>query len=257
MENKKVLVVGLGISGMSSVKALNKLGAKIYVFDESPREKLTEKLKELGTIEAEYFFGNDEIQKIEIEALDFAIKSPGIKYEVPIIVKLLEKNIKIISDIEAAYKVTKASIISVSGTNGKTTTTTLIGEIMKESSKTYKVTGNIGFGMFDDALNSKEGDVLVVEVSSFQLAGTHEYKPHVSVLTNITPDHLDYHHTLENYIEAKFKNVINQDENDFAVLNYEDSTIREYSNNIKAKKIFFSSARVLSEGIFEQNGKMF
>lgn len=260
MKNKKILVIGLGVSGMACVKALSKLGAKIYVFDESPREKLAEKLdelKSLKSIEAEYFFGNDEIQKIEIDHLDFAIKSPGIKYEVPIIVKLLEKNIKVISDIEAAYAVTKASIISISGTNGKTTTTTLIGEIMKASSKTYKVTGNIGFGMFYDALNSKEGDVLVAEVSSFQLAGTYEYKPHISVLTNITPDHMDYHHTLEKYVEAKFRNVINQDENDFAVLNYEDDTIRGYSKNIKAKKIFFSSARVLSEGIFEENGKMF
>ena len=257
MKNKKVLVVGLGISGIACVKALSKLGAKIYAFDESPREKLAEKLEELKSIEAEYFFGNDEIHKIDMEEFDFAIKSPGIKYEVPIIEKLLEKNIKIISDIEAAYKVTKASIISISGTNGKTTTTTLIGEIVKASSKTYKVTGNIGFGMFYDALNSKEGDVLVAEVSSFQLAGTYEYKPHISVLTNITPDHLDYHHTFENYVEAKFKNVINQDENDYAILNYEDDTIREYSKNIRAKKIFFSSVRVLNEGIFEENGKMF
>jgi len=256
VKNKKILVVGLGVSGMSSVKALSKLGAEIYVFDESPREKLTEKLKELETIEAEYFFGNDEIDKIEMEGLDFAIKSPGIKYEVPIVEKLLKNNIKIISDIEAAYKITKASIVSITGTNGKTTTTTLIGEIARESGKTYKLTGNIGFGMFDDALNSKQGDILVAEVSSFQLAGTYDYKPHISVLTNITPDHMDYHHTLENYVETKFKNVINQDENDFAILNYEDDTIREYSKNIKAKKIFFSSSQVLNEGIFEENGQM-
>ncbi|MGB4439702.1 MAG: UDP-N-acetylmuramoyl-L-alanine--D-glutamate ligase, partial [Sedimentibacter sp.] len=256
MKNKKILVIGLGVSGMSSVKALSKLGAEIYVFDESPREKLTEKLKELETIKAEYFFGNDEIDKIEMNQLDFAVKSPGIKYEVPIVEKLLKKNIKIISDIEAAYKITKASIVSITGTNGKTTTTTLIGEIARESGKTYKLTGNIGFGMFDDALNSKQGDILVAEVSSFQLAGTYDYKPHISVLTNITPDHMDYHHTLENYVETKFKNIINQDENDFAVLNYEDDTIREYSKNIKAKKIFFSSSQVLNEGIFEENGQM-
>jgi len=256
MKNKKILVIGLGVSGMSSVKALSKLGAEIYVFDESSREKLTEKLKALETIEAKYFFGNDEIDKIEMEGLDFAIKSPGIKYEVPIVEKLLKNNIKIISDIEAAYKITKASIISITGTNGKTTTTTLIGEIARESGKTYKLTGNIGFGMFDDALNSKRGDILVAEVSSFQLAGTYDYKPYISVITNITPDHMDYHHTLENYVESKFKNVINQDENDFAVLNYEDDTIREYSKNIKAKKIFFSSSQVLNEGIFEENGQM-
>jgi len=256
MKNKKILVIGLGVSGVACVKALSKLGAKIYVFDESPREKLAEKLNELKSIKAEYFFGSDEMHKIEMDQLDFAIKSPGIKYEVPIIQKLQKNNIKIISDTEAAFKVSKASIVSISGTNGKTTTTTLIGEIIKESGKTYKLTGNIGFGMFDDALNSKEGDILVAEVSSFQLAGTYDYKPHISVLTNITPDHMDYHHTLDNYIEAKFKNVINQDENDFAVLNYEDETIREFSQYIKAKKIFFSADHILNEGIFEENGQM-
>ncbi|MFA9423035.1 MAG: UDP-N-acetylmuramoyl-L-alanine--D-glutamate ligase [Sedimentibacter sp.] len=256
MKNKKILIIGLGVSGMASVKALHKLGAKIYVFDESPREKLEQKLEELKTIEAEYYFGREEISKINFDQLDFAIKSPGIKYEMPIVEKLLERNIKVISDIEAAFQVTEASIISISGTNGKTTTTTLIGEIFKASKKPYKLTGNIGFGMFYDALTSQKGDTLVAEVSSFQLAGTYEYKPHISVLTNITPDHMDYHHTLENYVEAKFKNVINQDENDFAILNYEDETIREFSQNIKAKKIFFSSIRILSEGIFQENGRM-
>ena len=108
-----------------------------------------------------------------------------------------------------------------------------------------------------DALTAKEEEILVAEVSSFQLAGTSKYKPHISVLTNITPDHLDYHHTVENYIEAKFKNVINQDENDYAILNYEDETIRNHSDKIKAKKIFFSSERILEDGIFSEKGQMF
>ena len=256
MKNKKILVIGLGVSGMACIKALNKLGAVIYAYDESPKEKLVEKLKELSTNRAEYFFGSDDIEKINMDQLDFAIKSPGIKYEVPIVQKLINKKIKIISDVEAAFLVTKASIISITGTNGKTTTTTLIGEIVSESGRNCKLTGNIGFGIFDDAMNSKEGDVLVAEVSSFQLAGTYQYKPLISVITNITPDHLDYHITMENYVEAKFKNVINQDENDYAVLNYEDKTIRNYSNNIKAKKIFFSSERILEDGIFILDGKM-
>ncbi|HAS91684.1 MAG TPA: UDP-N-acetylmuramoyl-L-alanine--D-glutamate ligase, partial [Clostridiales bacterium] len=160
-------------------------------------------------------------------------------------------------DIEAAYRVTNSPIVSITGTNGKTTTTTLIGEMVRESGKPYKVTGNIGFGIYYDALTAKEEEILVAEVSSFQLAGTSKYKPHISVLTNITPDHLDYHHTVENYIEAKFKNVINQDENDYAILNYEDETIRNYSDKIKAKKIFFSSERILEDGIFLEKGQMF
>ena len=252
-----VLVVGLGVSGIACIKGLSRTGAKIYAFDESSEENLKDRLKEVEGIEVEYFFGNEEIEKINIKALDYAIKSPGIKYEVPIIEKLLKNNIEVISDIEAAYRVTNASIVSISGTNGKTTTTTLIGEMVRESGKPHKVTGNIGFGIYYDALNAKKEDILVAEVSSFQLAGTIKYKPHISVLTNITPDHLDYHHTVENYIETKFKNVITQDGNDYAILNYEDSIIRNYSDNIKAKKIFFSSERILEDGIFAENGQMF
>jgi UDP-N-acetylmuramoylalanine--D-glutamate ligase len=256
MKNKKILVIGLGVSGMACIKALHKLGAVIYAYDESSEEKLTQKLEELSSIEAEYFFGSCEIDKIPMDELDFAIKSPGIKYEVPIVEKLVEKNIKIISDVEAAYMVTEASFISITGTNGKTTTTTLIGEIVKESGRNCKLTGNIGFGIFDDAMNSKKSDVLVAEVSSFQLAGTYDYKPQISVITNITPDHMDYHHTMENYVEAKFKNVINQDENDYAILNYEDEIIRNYSSHVRAKKIFFSSERILEEGIFVLDGNI-
>ncbi|HBD63205.1 MAG TPA: UDP-N-acetylmuramoyl-L-alanine--D-glutamate ligase, partial [Clostridiales bacterium] len=255
MKNKNILVIGLGVSGIACIKGLAVLGAKISVYDES-KEKAAEIPYELKEIEAEYFFGEDEIEKINMENLDFAIKSPGIKYEVPIVQKLLKRNIRIISDIEAAYKVTEASIISITGTNGKTTTTTLIGEMVKEGGRNCRVTGNIGSGMFYDGLSSGKGDVLVAEVSSFQLAGTYEYKPFISVITNITPDHLDYHGTLDSYIEAKLKNVVNQDENDYAVLNYEDETIRRFADKIKAKKIFFSSERILDEGIYLKDGKM-
>ncbi len=255
MKNKNILVIGLGVSGVACIKGLAVLGAKISVYDES-KEKAAEIPCELKEIEAEYFFGEDEIEKINMENLDFAIKSPGIKYEVPVVQKLLKRNIRVISDIEAAYKVTEASIISITGTNGKTTTTTLIGEIVKEGGRNCRVTGNIGSGMFYDGLSSGKGDVLVAEVSSFQLAGTYEYKPFISVITNITPDHLDYHGTLDSYIEAKFKNVVNQDENDYAVLNYEDETIRKFADKIKAKKIFFSSERILDEGIYLKDGKM-
>jgi UDP-N-acetylmuramoylalanine--D-glutamate ligase len=252
-----VLVVGLGVSGIACIKGLSEAGAKIYAFDEASEESLKDRLKEIEGIEAEYFFGNEEIDKINMGIFDYAIKSPGIKYEAPIIERLVKNKIEIISDIEAACRATKATIVSITGTNGKTTTTSLIGEIVKASNKTCKVTGNIGFGIYYDAIKAKEDDILVAEVSSFQLAGTSKYKPRISVITNITPDHLDYHHTVENYTDAKFKNVINQDENDYAVLNYEDATIRNFSDKIKAKKIFFSSERVLEYGIFTEKGQMF
>ncbi len=253
---KNILVVGLGVSGIACIKGLSKLGANVYAFDEKSREDLKERLIEIQDINVEYFLGNEEIEKINFEKLDYAIKSPGIKYEVPIIKKLMENKVEVISDVEAAYRVTNARIVSITGTNGKTTTTTLLGEMMRESGKAYKVTGNIGFGIFNDALNASSEDILVAEVSSFQLGGTSKYKPFISILTNITPDHLDYHHTLENYVAAKFKNLTNQDENDYAILNYEDETIRRNSDNIKASKIFFSSERILDNGIFVENGYM-
>ena len=253
---KNILVVGLGVSGIACIKGLNRIGTKIYAFDESSKEDLKERLKELEGIDAEYFFGNEQIEKINFKSLDCAIKSPGIKYEVPIIEKLMDNNIEVISDIEAAYRVTNATIVSITGTNGKTTVTTLIGEMAKEGGKECKVTGNIGFGMFNDALNANKEDILVAEASSFQLAGTKEYKPHISVLTNITPDHIDYHHTMGNYIDAKFRNMINQDENDYAILNYEDEIIRKNIDRVKAKKIYFSSERILEDGIFSEDGKM-
>lgn len=252
-ENEKVLVIGLGISGIACIKGLNSLGAKIIAYDSLPEEKLADKLSELEKIDVEYHFEHEEF---DIEDIDIAIKSPGVKYEIPLIQRLLEKNKKVISDLEAAYKLSKAPIVSITGTNGKTTTTTLIGEIVRESGRVCRVTGNIGVGIFADCLEAGADEVIIAEVSSFQLAGTYTFKPHVSVMTNITPDHLDFHHTLEGYYEAKFKNVVNQDENDYAVLNYEDELIREYSKNIKAKKIYFSSERVLEEGIFVQNNEM-
>lgn len=253
IENKKILVIGLGVSGIACVKGLSELKAQVFVYDESPKEKLSERLKELDGIEAKYYFDDDVFS---IDDIDLAIKSPGIKYEIPLIQELIARNVKVISDIEAAYMINKSTIVSITGTNGKTTTTTLIGEIVKKSGRKYKLTGNIGYGMFYDALYADEDEILVAETSSFQLAGTYEFKPHISVLTNITPDHLDFHHTLENYISAKFNNIRNQDENDFAILNYEDEIIRNYSKNIKAKIIFFSADRVLEEGIFVQNDEI-
>jgi UDP-N-acetylmuramoylalanine--D-glutamate ligase len=253
IENKKILVIGLGVSGVACVKGLNELKAQIFVYDESPEEKLSERLKELEGIKAEYHFALDDFS---VEDIDLAIKSPGIKYEMPLIQELISKNVKVISDIEAAYMINKAMIVSITGTNGKTTTTTLIGEIVKESGRKYKLTGNIGYGMFYDALKAEKDEILVAETSSFQLAGTYKFKPHISVLTNITPDHLDFHHTYENYVEAKFNNVKNQDKDDFAILNYEDETIRNYSKNIRAKILFFSADRILDNGIFVDNGEI-
>lgn len=238
-ENENILVIGLGVSGVASIKALKKLNTKkILVYDQFPRKNFEEKIKSLQDIDVEYYFDEDEIN---LNNVDLVIKSPGIKYNIDIIEKIISKHIDIISDAEAAYLNTEAKIVSITGTNGKTTTTTLIGEIVNSSNKKCTITGNIGFGMFYDAVNSSKEDILIAELSSFQLDGTKKYKPHIAVITNITPDHLDWHGNLNCYINAKFKNFVNQDEDDYAILNYDDLTIREFSKNIKGKVIFFSA----------------
>lgn len=247
MKNKTVLVVGLGMSGISAVKALDKLGAKILAYDMQNKEKMSNVIEELKDINVQYYF---DTLNFDTNIIDIAIKSPGIKYETPVIQKLLQNNVKIITDFEAAYLITKSRIVAITGTNGKTTTTTLVGELMKYAHKNYKLTGNIGSGIFYDALSSTEDEVLVAEASSFELEGTSSFKPFISVVTNLTPDHMDWHKTEDNYYKAKFKIAKNQDKNDFCILNYEDNTIKEYAKNLNTNICYFSSERKLEQGIY-------
>ena len=252
-ENKKVLVVGLGISGVAAVKALNKLGAKVLAYDGMPKEKMTKALEQLKDCQVEYYF---EDMTFDTKDIDLAIKSPGIKPETDIIQKLVSDNIEIISDLEAGYKATDNKFLTITGTNGNTTTTTLVGEIINGSKKNGVVTGNIGFGVFYDALNSNKGDILVVEASSFQLDGTKEFKPFISIITNLTPDHVDWHKSVENYYLAKIKVAINQNKEDYCILNYEDENIRKYADKLNTNLLYFSSSTVLDKGIYVENNKI-
>ena len=252
-ENKKVLVVGLGISGVAAVKALNKLGAKVLAYDGMPKEKMTKALEQLKDCQVEYYF---EDMTFDTKDIDLAIKSPGIKPETDIIQKLVSDNIEIISDLEAGYKATDNKFLTITGTNGKTTTTTLVGEIINGSKKNGVVTGNIGFGVFYDALNSNKGDILVVEASSFQLDGTKEFKPFISIITNLTPDHVDWHKSVENYYLAKIKVAINQNKEDYCILNYEDENIRKYADKLNTNLLYFSSSTVLDKGIYVENNNI-
>lgn len=253
MKGKNVLVIGLGVSGVAAVKALSELGANIFVYDSKDSDSLHNILEKLKDYNVTYYL-NDE--SFDVENIDLVIKSPGVKFTIPVIQKLIKSNKKIISDLEAGYLVTNNKFIAITGTNGKTTTTTLIGEIIKLSKRKYKLTGNIGSGVFYDSLSSQPGELLVVEASSFQLESTYEFKPFVSIITNLTPDHLDWHGSVQNYYDAKFKICINQDENDYTILNYEDDIIRSYVPKIKSNIIFFSSERILDKGIYVENNKI-
>lgn len=252
LKNKRVLVLGLGISGLSIVKALNKLGAEIIVYDSKSEEELTGFFKEVKGISLRKYLNNKEI---DLANIDLIVKSPGVSHDIPVIIEAKSRNIEIITDLELAYRISPTdNIISITGTNGKTTTTTLTGEIFKNKKLNSFVVGNIGVAILDKMLEAKERDIFIIEASSFQLEDTKYFKPKISLILNITPDHLSWHGSLENYIKSKKKNIINQDENDYTILNYDDIILRELKNEIKSNVVCFSVEEKLDQGIYIDDG---
>lgn len=245
LENKNILIMGFGVTGKSALKFLKEFPCKIYVYDSN------QDLQKLNVEEDFIIFKEEDLDKI-----DLIVKSPGIYPFHELLIKAREKDIEIISDIELSYRNLKTkNVIAVTGTNGKTTTTTIIGDILKRVSQTY-VVGNIGRGILEITGEAKSDDYLVIEASSFQLEDTIDFKPHIALLTYVTSDHLDWHKTTKNYVDAKFKIFKNQDENDFAILNYENKELaKEY--NLKAEKYYFSMEKISDKGAYVQDGKIY
>lgn len=245
LENKNILIMGFGVTGKSSLKFLREFPVKIYIYD----KKID--LQRLKVDEDFIIFKDEDLDKI-----DLIVKSPGIYPFDDLLVKAREKNIEIISDIELSYRYLKTdNIVAVTGTNGKTTTTTIVGDILKRKAKTF-VVGNIGRGILEITKEAKKDDFVVIEASSFQLEDTIKFKPHIALLTYVTSDHLDWHKTTENYVKAKLKIFANQDENDFAILNYEDRNLAK-KYNIKAQKYYFSMEKISEKGSYFEDGKIY
>ena len=245
LENKNILIMGFGVTGKSSLKFLREFPVKIYIYD----KKID--LQSLKVDEDFIIFKDEDLDKI-----DLIVKSPGIYPFDDLLVKAREKNIEIISDIELSYRYLKTdNVVAVTGTNGKTTTTTIVGDILKRKAKTF-VVGNIGRGILEITKEAKKDDFIVIEASSFQLEDTIKFKPHIALSTYVTSDHLDWHKTTENYVNAKFKIFANQDENDFAILNYEDRNLAK-KHNIKAQKYYFSMEKISEKGSYFDNGKIY
>ena len=249
LKNKKVLLVGLAKTGVSTIKHLNRLGAKVVVNDIKDKDKLKDILDELSDLNnVEYILGH---HPENIDDIDMTVVSPGVPLDLPFILKIKSKNIEIIGEVELAYRLSKNPIfIGITGTNGKTTTTSLVGEIFKKANRDTYIVGNIGNPVIDTVGVANENSVLVTELSSFQLESIATFKPHVSAILNFTEDHLNRHHTMEAYMEAKARIFENQDSKDFCVLNYDDEDVRSLSDNVKAKKIFFSRKKSLECGIY-------
>ncbi|WDV44181.1 UDP-N-acetylmuramoyl-L-alanine--D-glutamate ligase [Clostridiaceae bacterium M8S5] len=247
MKNKKILVLGLGISGVSSAKSLCKLGAEVVVCDSKSSEQLTKYINDLKDYDIEYHLGTNNI---DVKDIDLVVKSPGVPLGVEILKKAREKNIEIVTDIELAYRMSDNTMVAITGTNGKTTTTALIGEMLKGTNEKVHVTGNIGVGILWEVVNCEKNDIFVIECSSFQLENTSKFKPKISVFTNITPDHLKWHGSFENYMNAKKKIYANQDLYDYTVLNYDDKLLRNISDEINSNIIYFSTEEKIANGIY-------
>ena len=255
-ENKQVLVFGAGVSGIGSAQLLLKVGALPVIYDANTRLTQEDVIKRLGSNQAQIVIG--ELSDEVLDSVAAAVLSPGVPTDLPVVIRIREKNIPVIGEIELAYSCSKGDVLAITGTNGKTTTTTLVGEIMKyhcecktapHNDRTF-VVGNIGTPYTQAALDTTPASVTVAEISSFQLETIRTFHPAVSAITNITPDHLDRHHTMEEYIRVKERITENQTPEDTCVLNYEDEVLRAFGGKLHTRVIFFSSARQLQDGLY-------
>lgn len=254
MFNKKVLVAGGGKSGICAANLLVRNGEHVILFDENKNmepDKLSDKL-EAGSYNVEIHIG--ELTDDIIDECELMVISPGIPTDAPFALKVKEKGLPVWSEIELAYRYEKGQIAAITGTNGKTTTTTLVGEIMKAYNDDTYVVGNIGIPYTSLCDKTTEKSVTVAEISSFQLETIVDFRPHVSAILNITPDHLNRHYTFENYANCKLDITKNQGEGDYTVINYDDPETMKLVDKIPCKIIYFSRKEMLEEGVFVKDG---
>lgn len=249
LKNKKVLVAGSGKSGIGAANLLKKVGAVVTIYDGNVKLNKEDILVKLDNKEnVDVILG--ELKEDVIKQFDLMILSPGIAIDAPFVNDVRDNNVPIWGEVELAYVVGKGRLAAITGTNGKTTTTALVGEILAAYYKDVNVVGNIGTPYTLTAFDSTEDTVTVAEISSFQLETIHTFKPDVSAVLNITPDHLNRHYTMECYINVKMSIAMNQDENQPIILNYEDEILREYAPKLKNKIVWFSSKNKLEEGVY-------
>lgn len=250
IEEKRVIVIGTGKSGVAAAQLLLEKKVAVTLYDGNQNldtEKLYENAPQLK--EVPLLLG--DLTKEQMAEFDVAVLSPGVPTDLPMIVAMRELGIAIWGEIELAYYFGKGDVLAITGTNGKTTTTTLTGEIMKNYFSDVQVVGNIGIPYTSLAAQMTPQTVTVAEISSFQLETIHTFEPKVSAILNITPDHLNRHHTMECYIRTKEDITLYQTKEDTCVLNYEDEVLRAFGESkCPASVVFFSSKRRLDEGFY-------
>lgn len=254
---EKCLVIGSGISGVGSVALLEHIGADVVLYDSN--EKLTaQDMRGKLAPDSRAVCIAGKLPEEVIDAAETVVLSPGVPVDIPLVEELRAKGADIIGEIELGYRLEKGRVIAVTGTNGKTTTTTLMGEVMKAHLGDRKVfiVGNIGNPYTSECLKTETDTVTVGEISSFQLETMKEFHPVVSAILNITPDHLNRHHTMEAYVKAKENITANQTKKDVCVLNYENEYTREFGAQCPARVVYFSTARELKDGYWLKGDKI-
>ena len=247
LENKKVLVIGAARSGIAAAKVAKKFGANVILSD--AKENLD---VNIAGVEVRLGKQTEEL----LSGVDLIIVSPAVPIKIPVLKAALKKNIPIISEVELAYDLAKSPICAVTGTNGKTTTVTLLGLLLKEKFSKVGVGGNIGVPLSEVALEVGAGGYLAAEISSYQMEATKNFKPHISAILNVTPDHLKRHGSMEVYQLMKEKIFSQQTAEDFLILNYDDERTREMTDRAACKVLYFSRQRALAEGAFVKNNSL-
>ncbi len=254
--SEKYLIVGAGRSGICSAALLEKLGKEYVIFDGNKDLDKSEVLERIGT-EKEISFILGQADESDLKGIDICVASPGVSLETDIMKRVTACGIPVWSEIELAYIYDKGEVIGITGTNGKTTTTSLTYEIVKAYNENTLLVGNIEIPYTGRVTDSVEGGATVAEISSFQLETMLTFRPKVSAILNITPDHLDRHKTMENYADVKKSIAKNQSAEDFCILNYDDAVLRAFGEECKARVIFFSSSQKLENGLYYSDGAIY
>ena len=248
LQGKKVLVVGLARTGIAAARFLARQGVRLKVSEARAAIEVEAAQKALQDLPVEWEWGGHTLRFFE--EVDLIVVSPGVPMDLEPLVQARAKGIPVISEMELAFQFLRHPVIGITGTNGKTTTTTLIGEMLRAAGRKVFVGGNIGNPLIDYVDGSQEEEWIVVEISSFQLEGIVNFRPHISVLLNITEDHLDRYANFQEYIQAKGKIFQNQRKDDYALLNADDPLTFQFAHRIKSQVMLFSSQRAVPVGCF-------
>lgn len=252
--NKKVLVVGMGKSGIAAAEALLRAGAAVTLYDRKSEEEISLQLRSLFRSQgAVCCFGEDPKNP---QRFEMVVMSPGVSEALPFVMEAEAAGAELIGELELAYRMGKGKYVAITGTNGKTTTTILTGEIFKTAGRKTEVVGNVGIATVSKAVSVTDDTWMVTEVSSFQLLTTSQFHPRVSAILNITPDHLDRHETMERYAQAKARIYENQTADDYFVVNYDDPGAWAKAADCTATLVPFSKTKEFFPGCFVRDGRI-